>query len=105
MAVGTDGRAHVSAGDSFRVYALTIREQWLITDPATLHYGLVSVTAAAGFGNVRAIDCRLRIGCRQDRSHVAVTRVAVKTRRGLGAVANSLGMKTVIVSGVRCSVK
>ena len=31
--------------------------------------------------------------------------MAIKTRRSLGAVANSLRMKTVIVSGVRCGVK
>src|SRR5215472_7749019 len=105
MAIGTHGRAHVSAGDGFRVHALTISQQGLITDPATLHRRLVSVTPAARIGNVGAIDCRLRITCRQDRRHVAVTGMAVKTRRRPGAVANRLRMKTVIVSGVRRGVK
>ena len=56
VTVGANCRAHVAAGDGFRVHALSIRKQWPITDAASLHDGLIAMTTAASLGNVCAID-------------------------------------------------
>ena len=56
VAVGADRRAHVAAGNGFRVHALAVCKQWSITDATSLHYVLVTVAAAASLRDVCAID-------------------------------------------------
>ncbi len=93
--------AGIAASDGFCVNAFSIRKEWAIANAASLHHRFVSVTPAAGFGNVRPGYCRILIAGRQDRSHVAILRVAIKTRRRFRSVVNGLGMETVIILSVR----
>ena len=79
MTIGADGRAGISASDSFGMNTLLIRQEWPITDAASLHDRLVAVTLAAGLSNVRAVDRRLRICGWEERSQIAVSRVAIQT--------------------------
>ena len=101
VTVGAHGRAGIAAGHGFRMDALSIRQEWPVADAASLHHRLVTVTLAAGLGNGRSVDCRTWIAGRQDRRHVAILRVAIKTRRRFSAVMNRLGMKTAIVISMR----
>jgi hypothetical protein len=101
VAVSAHGRAGIAAGHGFRVNALSIRQEWPVADAASLHRRFVPVTLAAGFSDVGAVNCGLWITLRQDRRHVAILRVAIKTRRRFRTIANRLGMKTVIVRGMR----
>jgi len=105
MTVGAYGRAHVAARDRFGVNALSIRKKRTVADAAALHYRLITVTAAAGLGDIRSIDCRLRIAGGQDRRHVAIFCMAIKTRRRFDAIVNRLSMKAVIVCVVWRRVK
>ena len=56
MTVSTHCRAHVAAGNGFRVHTLAIRQEHLTADAASFHYGLISVATPAGRGDVRAIN-------------------------------------------------
>src|SRR5205823_6085817 len=105
VTVGANRRAHVAARDRFGVNALSIRKEWTIADAAALHYRLITVTAAAGLGDIRSIYCRLRIAGRQNRRHVAIFCMAIETRRRFDAIVNRLRVKTVIVSIVWRRVK
>ena len=101
MTVGAHGRASIAAGHGFRVNALLVRQEWAIADAAAEHHRFVAVALAAGLSNGRPVDCRLGIAGRQDRRHVAIFRVAIKTRRRFCAIVNGLGMETVSVGSVR----
>ena len=105
VTVSAHGRAGIAAGHGFRVHALSIRQEWPIADAASLHRRFVTVTLAARLGNGRSVDCRIWIGGRQDRRHVAILRVAIKTRRRFRTIVNRLGMETVIVTSVRRGVE
>src|SRR5881394_3573187 len=86
MTVGANGGAHVPARDGFGVDALAIREYRLIADAAALHHGLISMTTSAGLGDIGAVDRRFGITRRQDRRHVAIFGVAIKTSSSLRTV-------------------
>jgi hypothetical protein len=101
VTVSAHGRAGIAASDGFRVNALSIRQEWPVTDAASLHSRFVSVALAARLGNGGSVDCRIWIAGRQDRRHVAILRVAIKTCRRFRAIVNRLGMETVIVTSVR----
>ena len=58
------------------------------------------MTATAGLGDIRSIDCRLWITGRQDRRHVAIFCMAIKTRSRFDTIVNRLGVKAVIVCAV-----
>ena len=58
------------------------------------------MTAAAGVGDVPAIDCRLGIARRQDRSQVVVSGVTIDAGRCFGSVLNRLSVEAMIVASV-----
>lgn len=97
MAIGADRRAGVTASDRFRVNALSIRQERTLTDPTALHYSFVAMTPAASFGDVAAIDCRLRIAGRQDGSQITVSTVTVHARRCFRTVLDRLRVEAMIV--------
>ena len=101
VTVSAHGRAGIAAGHGFRVNALSIRQEWPVADAASLHHRFVPVALAARLGDGRSVDCRIWIAGRQDRRHVAIPGVAIKTRRRFRTIVNGLGMKTVIVTSVR----
>ena len=105
VAVSANRRTRIAARDGFRVNALPIGKEWAVADAASLHHRLITVTSTARLGNVRSIDGRLSIARRQNRRHVAILCVAIKTRGSLGAIVNRFGMKAVIVGGMRLGVK
>src|ERR1041385_7110071 len=85
--------------------ALAVSKHRLIADAAALHHRLVSMTASAGLRDVRAIDRRLWIAGRQNRRHVAIPGMAIKTRRGFDAVLFRLRVEAVVVAVMRVSMK
>ena len=105
VTVRADSRTRVAAGHRFRVHALSIRQKWPVTNTAALHHRLVPVTAAAGLGDIRAIDCRFRIAGGQDGRQVTVSGVAIKTGCALRSVMNRLSVKSAIIGRVRSAVK
>ena len=105
MTVGAYGRAPIAAGHGFCVNAFLVRQEWTIADAAAEHRRFVAVALAACLSDGRAVDRRRRIASRQDRRHVAILRVAIKTRRRLRAIVNRSRMKTLTVTGVRRGVE
>jgi hypothetical protein len=101
VTVSAHGRAGIAEGHRFRVNALSIRQEWPVADAASPHHRFVPVALTARLGNSRSVDCRIRIAGRQDRRHVAILRVAIKTRRRFCTVVNGQRMETVIVISVR----
>jgi len=105
VAVGANSGADISLRDRFGVHAFAIRKKRPIADPAALHDRFIAVATAAGLGDVSPVDSRARIAGRQDRRHVAVSRVTIDTSSGLPSTLNSLCVKTVIVGSVYVRVK
>lgn len=100
VTVGANGSAGIASGHGFRVDALTIRKEWPVADAASQHHRFVAMTFAARLGDSCSVDCRIWIAGRQDRRHVAIPGVAIKTRRRFRPIVDGLGMKTVIVGTV-----
>ena len=105
MTVGTHGRAGIPASHGFRVNALSIRQKRPIADAASQHHRFVTVALAARLGNRRSVDGRIWIAGREDRRHVAILRVAIKTRCRFRTIVNGLGVETMIVGSVGSGVK
>ena len=105
MTVGAYGRAPIAARHSLCVNALLIRQERPIANAASPHRRFVPVALAASLSNGGPVDCRPRIASRQDRRHVAILRMAIKTRRRLRAIVNRPRMKTLTVTGVRRGVE
>jgi hypothetical protein len=63
------------------------------------------VAPAARLGSIPSVDCRIWIAGRKHRREVAILRVAIEAGRCFGAIGQSLGVKTLIVSGVRLRVE
>ena len=92
--------ALIAAGHGFRMHTLAVRKKGPIADAAASHYGLVAMTFAARLGNPCAVDRGIWISARQDGRHVTVTGMTIETGRRLSPVANCLGMKAVVVTGM-----
>jgi len=105
MTITADGGAEISLRNRLCVNTLSISEKRSVADPAAFHHRFVAVASAAGGGDVCAIHGRLGISRRQDRTHVAIGGVAIKTSRSATAVANRLRMKAVVVICMRPCVK
>ena len=76
VAIGADGGLLRAVGDGAAVNAGLIGEEWLRGLAIRFHEELLTVTAAAGDGNVGAIDGRLGIVAGDDCVDVAVTILA-----------------------------
>ena len=56
VTVSANSSGNISLRQRFRVHTFTIRKERPVANAASLHYRFVSMTAAAGFGDVTAID-------------------------------------------------
>ena len=100
VTIGADRGAGVAPGDCLRVHTFPVGQKRPITNAAPPHHRLVAVASAAGLRYVGAIDCRTRVAGWQYGRQVTVSCVAIKTRCCFHAIMNSLGMKTMIVTGM-----
>ena len=105
VTVRADSRTRVAAGHRFCVHALSIGQEWPVTNTAAPHHRLVPVTAAAGLGDIRAIDCRFRIAGRQHSRQVTIPGVTIETDRAFRSIMNRLSVKPAIIGCVRDAVK
>jgi hypothetical protein len=83
MTVSANSGGEISAAEGLRMHTLAIRKERPIANAAPLKHCFVAVATAASLGDVGAIDGRLSIVCRQDRSQVAISGVAVNAGCGL----------------------
>lgn len=98
VAVGTDRRARVAAGDGAGVRALLVGQEGPLAYPARLHHRRVRVTPAASSGDVGPVDRRTRVARRQDRVHPALHRVAIDAGRRLPPTLEGAGVMTLLIS-------
>ena len=101
VTIRADRGAEITLCDCFRVNTLSIRKKRPVTYATALHNRFITMAPAAGGRDIRAIDCRLRIGWRQNRTHVPIGSVAIKAGRSATSIINGLSVKTVVVICVR----
>ena len=105
MAISAYRCAQVAEGNCPGVNTFSIRQEGAVADAATLHHRFVTMTTPAGICNVCATNRGRRIARRQNRCHIAVLCMAIKTRRSSTPIIDRLGMKAMVVVVVRTGMK